>query len=101
SMWQSMQVFFSTLSMRPMPLPVYAELRQKPGSSRPERCTGTFMSADKNPRWQPTHSSVSTFVVTCALCFAIEMASPISGASIGACDHTYEPLPSFVVDCTP
>jgi len=88
SMWQSMQVFFSTLSIRPMPLPVHAELRQNPGSSRPERWTGMFMSGEMKPRWQLTHSSVSTFVVTCALCFATEIASPSVGASSGACDHT-------------
>ena len=40
SMWQSMQVFCSTLSTRAMPLPVHAELRHMPGSSRPDRCTG-------------------------------------------------------------
>jgi hypothetical protein len=88
SMWQSMQVFWSTLSTRAMPLPVHAEPRHAPGSSSPDRWTGMPMSADKKPRWQPTHSSVPTRATeVCALWRAIDAASPRLGASIGARDH--------------
>ena len=76
---------------RAIPLPVHALLRHMPGSSRPDRCTGipSPISGDKNPRWQLTHSSVpSDVTLTCALCFAIDGASPRVGASIGSRDHT-------------
>ena len=90
SMWQSMQVRFSTLSIRAMPLPVYALLRHMPGSSSPDRCTGIAMSFEMKPRWHPTHSSVpslSSGTRTCCLCAATERASPSTGASIGVRDH--------------
>ncbi len=50
AMWQSMQVLVSTLSTRPAPLPVHAELRHAVGSSMPEMCTGRPRSGDRKPR---------------------------------------------------
>ena len=97
SMWQSMQVFFSTLSTRPAPLPVYAELRQKVGSSMPDMWTGTSTSGLRKPRWQPTHSSEpSSSTVACSRCACTDAGSSTSGVPIGARASTHEPLPSLV-----